>query len=76
MAYGHPYDTDYRITRKVTTVCNGKHEVWSDHEEAKAYFPELLMIAERRSMNVQSAFIFISFMGCMSVRRNMKKTAS
>ena len=24
------------ITRKVTTVCNGKSEVWTDYEEAKA----------------------------------------
>ncbi len=29
-------------TSKVTTVCNGKH-VWSDYEEAKAYFLELMM---------------------------------
>ncbi len=30
-------------TRKVTTVCNGKREVWADYEEAKAYFLELMM---------------------------------
>lgn len=30
-------------TRKVTTVCNGKREVWSDYEEAKAYFLELMI---------------------------------
>lgn len=28
---------------KVTTVCNGRREVWSDYEEAKAYFLELMM---------------------------------
>ena len=33
-------------TRKVTTVCNGKCEVWTDYEEAKAYFLELMMTAE------------------------------
>ena len=33
-------------TRKVTTVCNGKREVWSDYEEAKAYFLDLMMTAE------------------------------
>ncbi len=33
-------------TRKVTTVCNGKHEVWTDYEEAKAYFLELMMSTE------------------------------
>ena len=30
-------------TRKVTTVCNGRREVWTDYEEAKAYFLELMM---------------------------------
>ena len=30
-------------TRKVTTVCNGKREVWTDYEESKAYFLELMM---------------------------------
>ena len=30
-------------TRKITTVCNGKREVWTDYEEAKAYFLELMM---------------------------------
>ena len=33
-------------SRKVTTVCNGRREVWSDCEEAKAYFLELMMTAE------------------------------
>ena len=28
---------------KVTTICNGKREVWTDYEEAKAYFLELMM---------------------------------
>ena len=30
-------------TRKVTTVCNGRHEVWTDYEEAKAFFLEMMM---------------------------------
>ena len=30
-------------TSKVTTVCNGKREVWNDYEQAKAYFLELMM---------------------------------
>lgn len=30
-------------TRKVTTVCNGRREVWTDYEQAKAYFLELMM---------------------------------
>ena len=33
-------------SRKVTTVCNGKHEVWTDYEQAKAYFLEIMMTAE------------------------------
>ena len=33
-------------TRKVTTVCNGRCEVWEDYEEAKAYFLELMMTTE------------------------------
>ena len=32
--------------RKVTTVYNGKREVWTDYEEAKTYFLELMMTAE------------------------------
>ena len=28
---------------KVTTVCNGRREVWTDYEQAKAYFLELMM---------------------------------
>ena len=31
---------------KVTTVCNGRREVWTDYEEAKAYFLELMMSAD------------------------------
>ena len=31
------------ITCKVTTVCNGTGEVWTDYEEAKAYCLELMM---------------------------------
>ena len=33
-------------SNKVTTVCNGKREVWTDYEEAKAYFLEMMMTAE------------------------------
>ena len=33
-------------TRKVTTVCNGRREVWTDYEEAKACFLEMMMTAE------------------------------
>ncbi len=30
-------------SRKVTTVCNGSREVWTDYEDAKAYFLEMMM---------------------------------
>ena len=33
-------------TSKVTTVCNGKREVWMDYEEAKAYFLEMMMTTD------------------------------
>ena len=33
-------------TNKVTTVCNGRREVWADYEEAKAYFLELMMATD------------------------------
>lgn len=33
-------------SRKVTTVCNGKREVWMDYEQEKANFLEFMMSAE------------------------------
>ena len=33
-------------SRKVTTVCNGRREVRTDYEEAKAYFLDLMMSTE------------------------------
>ena len=33
-------------SRKVTTVYNGRREVWTDYEQAKAYFLELMMTTE------------------------------
>ena len=53
-------------TRKVTTVCNGKREVWTEYEEAKAYFLEMMM-------TVRSAFIFSLCTGLMSVQTKMNK---
>lgn len=32
--------------QKVTTVCNGKREVWEDREEAKDFFIRQMMITE------------------------------
>ena len=33
-------------SQTVTTVCNGRREVWTDYEKAKAYFLEMIMTAE------------------------------
>jgi len=33
-------------TNKFTTICNGRCEVWTDYEQAKAYFLEIMMTAE------------------------------
>lgn len=33
-------------SRTVTTICNGKRDVWFDYEESKAYFLELMMTTE------------------------------
>ena len=33
-------------SRKVTTVYIGRREVWTDYEQAKAYFLEMMMNAE------------------------------
>ncbi len=33
-------------SQTVTTVCNGRREVWTDYEEAKAHFLEMMMTAE------------------------------
>ncbi|PWJ15295.1 hypothetical protein [Ruminococcus flavefaciens] len=33
-------------SRKVTTVYNGRCEVWTDYEEAKSHFLEIMMTTE------------------------------
>lgn len=33
-------------SRKVTTVWNGKRKVWTDYEQANAYFLEIMMTTE------------------------------
>ncbi len=43
-------------TRKITTVCNGRREVWTDYEEAKAYFLELMMTTEGEDRDRASYF--------------------
>lgn len=38
-------------SRTVTTVFNGKREVWTDYEEAKTYFLEMMMTTEGEERN-------------------------
>ena len=33
-------------SQTVITVCNGRHEVWTDYEEAKAYFLEMMITTD------------------------------
>lgn len=45
-------------SRKVTTVCNGKREVWSDREEAKDFFLEAMMSSDGEEHDRYSAIYF------------------
>ena len=53
-------------TRKVTTVCNGRHEVWSDYEQAKAYFLEMMMTTDGEEHERAECVSFSYFMGLTS----------
>ena len=45
-------------SQTVTTVCNGKREVWSDYEQAKAYFLEMMMTTDGEERDrVECVFI-------------------
>ena len=48
-------------TQKVTTVCNGKREVWEDREEAKDSFIRQMMITEGEERD-QAECIYIQLM--------------
>ena len=48
-------------SRKVTTVCNGKREVWSDREEAKEFFLEM-MISTDGEEHERAECVFIQIM--------------
>ncbi len=47
-------------TRKVTTVYNCKREVWTDYEEAKAHFLELMMPTEGEERD-RAECVYIQF---------------
>lgn len=64
-------------TRKITTVCNGKREVWTDYEEAKAYFLELMMTTEGEEHDrAEYIYIFSSCTNLMNVVTKMNKQES
>lgn len=52
-------------TRKITTFCNGKKEVWTEREEAKDYFIRQMMTAEGENYDHYSA-IYIQLIHGMS----------
>lgn len=59
-------------TRKITTVCNGKREVWTDYEQAKAYFLEMMMTAEGKEHD-RAECIYI-FSSCTDLTSVLTKT--
>lgn len=52
-------------THKVTTVCNGKREVWADREEAKDFFIRQMMTAEGEKRD-RAECIYIQLMHGLS----------
>lgn len=48
--------------RKVTTVCNGKSEVWTDYEEAKAYFLLELMMSTEGEEHDRAECVYIQLL--------------
>ena len=52
-------------SRTVTTVCNGRREVWTDYEEAKAYFLKMMMTAEGEERD-RAECIYIQLMHGLS----------
>ena len=52
-------------TRTVTTVCNGKREVWTDYEDAKDYFLEMMMSTDGEKRECAEC-IYIQLMNGLS----------
>ena len=48
-------------THKVTTIRNGRREVWTNYEEARAYFLELMMSTDGEEHN-QAECVYIQLM--------------
>ena len=52
-------------TRTVTTICNGKREVWTDYADAKAYFLEIMMSTDGEKRE-RAECIYIQLMNGLS----------
>lgn len=52
-------------TRIVTTVCNGKRKVWTDYEDAKDYFLEMMMTSDGEKRE-RAECIYIQLMNGLS----------
>ncbi len=46
---------------KVTTVCNGRREVWTDYEEAMAHFLEMMMSTDGEERE-RAEFVYIQLL--------------
>ena len=53
-------------SRTVTTVCNGRREVWTDYEQAKAFFLEIMMTAEGEERD-RAECVYIQLMNGLEV---------
>ena len=53
-------------TRTITTVCNGKRKFWTDYEEAKAYFLEMMMSTEGEERD-RAECVYIQLMNGLDV---------
>lgn len=63
-------------SQTVITVCNGRHEVWTDYEEAKAYFLEMMMSTDGEERN-RAECVYIQLLHglveCSDETSNLKK---
>lgn len=50
-------------SRKITTVCNDKRENWTDYEEAKPYFLEMMMSTDSEEHDRVECFYILLLHG-------------
>ncbi|MCR4890011.1 MAG: hypothetical protein K5979_12665 [Ruminococcus sp.] len=53
-------------SQRVTTIYNGKRKIWSDYENAKAYFLELMMSTDGEEHD-RAVCIYIQLINGLSV---------